>query len=39
MPPGLRNAGFDTLAQNLPLKLRKDRQETGHGPPGRCGQI
>ena len=39
MPPGLRNAGFDPLAQHLPLKLRKDRQETSHGPPGRCGQI
>jgi hypothetical protein len=36
---GLRNAGFDPLAQNLPLKLRKDGQETGHGPPGRRGEI
>jgi hypothetical protein len=39
MPPGLRTAGFDPLAQNLPLKLGKERQETGHGPPGRGGQI
>ena len=39
MPPGLRNTGFDALAQNLPLKLGKDRQETGHGPPGRGSQI
>jgi len=34
MAPGLRNAGFDALAQNLPLKLRKDRQEASHGPSG-----
>ena len=30
--PSLRNAGFDALTQNLPLKLRKDREEAGHGP-------
>jgi hypothetical protein len=36
---GLRNAGCDPFAQNLALKLRKDRQETGHRPPGRCGEI
>src|SRR5439155_1300803 len=26
LAPGLRNAGFDALAQNLPLKLRKERE-------------
>jgi hypothetical protein len=37
--PGLRNASFDTLAQNLALKLRKNGQETSHRPPGRRGEI
>ena len=39
MATGLRNAGFDPLAENLPLKLRKDRQEASHHPPGRRGEI
>jgi hypothetical protein len=39
MSTGLRNTGFDPLTQNLPLKLRKDRQQAGHGPPRRRGEI
>jgi hypothetical protein len=35
----LRNAGFHPLAQDLALKLRKDRQEPGHRSPHRRGQI
>jgi hypothetical protein len=39
LAPSLRNAGFDPLAQNLPLKLRKDRQEASHRPSSRRGEI
>jgi hypothetical protein len=36
---GLGNPGLHPLAQNPALKLRKDRQHPGHGPPGGRGEI
>jgi hypothetical protein len=37
--PGLGNAGFDALAENLTLKLGKDRQHPSQRPSRRCGEI
>jgi hypothetical protein len=37
--PGLGNAGFDALAENLTLKLGKDRQHPSQRPSRRGGEI
>jgi hypothetical protein len=37
--PGLHNAGFHPLAQNLTLELGKDRQHPGQRPPRGRGEV
>jgi hypothetical protein len=37
--PRFGNPGFDAFPQNVALKLRKDRQQPGHGAPKRRGEI
>jgi hypothetical protein len=36
---GVRQAGTDALAQNLPFEFGKHGQQARHGSTGGCGQI